>query len=181
MARKKKSDVAVRENYPLDTTIGSGSFFEGTMKAEKSVRIDGIFKGELYCSGFLVINQSSEVDAQIEGMDVYINGVGYSGSVGPADGTVSNDGVITWSSDSAIVRGGWLLCYAEPGWPPPSPPPSPPSPPSLPSPPSEPLIAKFVMLISIVTDNYPSEISWQLTDSTSVTLSSGGATIGRRL
>lgn len=75
MARKKKSDVAVRENYPLDTTIGSGSFFEGTMKAEKSVRIDGIFKGELYCSGFLVINQSSEVDAQIEGMDVYINGV----------------------------------------------------------------------------------------------------------
>ncbi len=74
MARKKKSDVAVREDSPLDTIIGPGSFFEGTMKAEKSVRIDGIFKGELYCSGFLAINRSSEVHAQIEGMDVYING-----------------------------------------------------------------------------------------------------------
>lgn len=75
MARKKKNDIAVRENSPLDTIIGPGSLFVGTMKAEKSVRIDGIFKGELYCSGFLVINQSAEIDAQIEGMDVYINGV----------------------------------------------------------------------------------------------------------
>ena len=58
----------------LNTIVGAGTVFEGTMKAENGVRIDGGFKGELFCSGLLTISQSSEVDAQIEGMEVYING-----------------------------------------------------------------------------------------------------------
>ena len=44
------------------------------MKVDNSLRIDGIFKGELSCSGALTISQSGEAYAQIEGADVYING-----------------------------------------------------------------------------------------------------------
>jgi len=71
LRRKGKNE----EERTLDTMLGPGTFFEGTMKAEKSVRIEGAFKGELFCSGFLMITESSRVEAQIEGMDVYINGI----------------------------------------------------------------------------------------------------------
>ena len=59
---------------PLNTLIGSGTLFEGTMKVDNSLRIDGNFKAELICSGALTISQSGEAYAQIEGVDVYING-----------------------------------------------------------------------------------------------------------
>ena len=71
-----KSSVKAVSNgdSSLNTIVGAGTVFEGTMKAENGARIDGGFKGELFCSGLLTISQSSEVDAQIEGMEVYING-----------------------------------------------------------------------------------------------------------
>lgn len=45
------------------------------MQVENSVRVDGTFKGELTCSGALTISQSGEAYAQLEGKDIYINGV----------------------------------------------------------------------------------------------------------
>lgn len=59
----------------LNTIIGRGTTFEGVMRVENSVRIDGTFKGELICSGVLTISQSGEVYAQLEGKEVYLNGV----------------------------------------------------------------------------------------------------------
>lgn len=62
-------------NQTLNTIIGRGTLFEGTMQVENSVRIDGIFKGELTCSGALTISQSGEAYAHLEGKDIYINGM----------------------------------------------------------------------------------------------------------
>ena len=59
----------------LNTMIGKGTAFEGNMKVANSVRIDGVFKGELACSGALTISQSGEVYAHLEGNDIYINGI----------------------------------------------------------------------------------------------------------
>jgi len=73
MFGKRKNETEIRREA-LNTLIGAGTLVEGTLKAEKSVRIDGLFQGELFCSGNLRINSSSEVNAQIEGMDIYING-----------------------------------------------------------------------------------------------------------
>jgi len=72
MLRRKRKD---EEERTLDTMLGPGSFFEGTLKAEKSVRVEGTFRGELFGSGFLVLTASSRVEAQIDGMDVSINGI----------------------------------------------------------------------------------------------------------
>jgi len=72
MLRRKRRN---EEERTLDTMLGPGSFFEGTLKAEKSVRIEGTFKGELFCSGSLILTASSRVEARIEGMDVYLNGI----------------------------------------------------------------------------------------------------------
>lgn len=59
----------------LNTIVGRGTLFEGVMKVDNSVRIDGTFKGELSCSGTLTIGQEGEAHADLEGRDIYINGL----------------------------------------------------------------------------------------------------------
>ena len=71
----KKESGTLSDGQTLNTIIGRGTFFEGTMKVENSVRIDGNFKGELSCSGALTISQTGEAYANLEGKDIYINGI----------------------------------------------------------------------------------------------------------
>lgn len=72
---KKENGSAAGSSQTLNTIIGRGTVFEGVMRVENSVRIDGIFKGELTCSGVLTISQSGEVYAQLEGKEIYLNGI----------------------------------------------------------------------------------------------------------
>ena len=75
MLAKKVKGTLSGDDGPLDTLIGLNTFFEGTLKADNGVRIEGAFAGELFCSGSLTITASASVHADIEGMDVYINGI----------------------------------------------------------------------------------------------------------
>ena len=75
MLGKKENGAVNGSGQTLNTIIGRGTLFEGTMKVENSVRIDGVFKGELTCSGALTISQSGEAYAHLEGKDIYINGI----------------------------------------------------------------------------------------------------------
>ena len=75
MLGKKENGAIPSGNQTLNTIIGRGTLFEGTMQVENSVRVDGIFKGELTCSGALTISQSGEAYAHLEGKDIYINGI----------------------------------------------------------------------------------------------------------
>ena len=71
---KRKKGLAIRGGKPLDTVIGSGTRFEGTMKVGNSACIEGVFKGECFCAGSLTINPSGDVWADLEGQAVYIHG-----------------------------------------------------------------------------------------------------------
>ena len=75
MLGKKENGNVSAGGQTLNTIIGRGTLFEGTMQVENSVRVDGTFKGELTCSGALTISQSGEAYAQLEGKDIYIKGV----------------------------------------------------------------------------------------------------------
>ena len=75
MLGKKDNGAIAGGGQTLNTIIGRGTLFEGTMKVENSVRVDGVFKGELTCSGALTISQSGEAYAHLEGKDIYINGI----------------------------------------------------------------------------------------------------------
>ena len=75
MLGKKENGAVNGGGQTLNTIIGRGTLFEGTMKVENSVRVDGVFKGELACSGALTISQSGEAYAHLEGKDIYINGI----------------------------------------------------------------------------------------------------------
>ncbi len=75
LSNKKKGAAAGSNGQALNTIIGRGSRFEGKLTVDNSVRIDGVFKGELTCSGELTISQSGEADATLQCKDAYIDGV----------------------------------------------------------------------------------------------------------
>ncbi len=75
MLGKKDNGAVAGGGQTLNTIIGRGTLFEGKMKVENSARVDGVFKGELTCSGALTISQSGEAYAHLEGKDIYINGI----------------------------------------------------------------------------------------------------------
>ena len=78
LSNKKKgaSTSSSSSGQALNTIIGRGSHFEGKLTVDNSVRIDGVFKGELICSGELTISQSGEADATLmQCKDAYIDGV----------------------------------------------------------------------------------------------------------
>ena len=75
MLKKKENGLAGGGSQALNTIIGRGTSFEGRVEVENSVRIDGVFKGELNCSGALTISQTGEVNAKIHGKEIYLNGI----------------------------------------------------------------------------------------------------------
>ncbi len=75
MLGKKVNNSVAGNGQTLNTIIGRGTIFEGVINVDNSVRIDGTFKGELTCSGALTISQSGEAFADLEGHDIYINGI----------------------------------------------------------------------------------------------------------
>ena len=75
MLSNKKKGSSAANGQALNTIIGRGSRFEGKLTADNSVRIDGVFKGELVCTGELTISQSGEADATLQCKDAYIDGV----------------------------------------------------------------------------------------------------------
>ena len=75
MLSNKKKGASTSNGQALNTIIGRGSHFEGKLTVDNSVRIDGVFKGELACTGELTISQSGEADATLQCKDAYIDGV----------------------------------------------------------------------------------------------------------
>jgi cytoskeletal protein CcmA (bactofilin family) len=58
----------------ITALLDHGASFEGRMTFEGTVRIGGIFKGEIFTNDTLVINPGAKVEAQIEADTVIISG-----------------------------------------------------------------------------------------------------------
>ena len=54
--------------------LGEGTEFEGTLKFQDVMRIDGRFKGKIFSQNTLIIGEPAEVDAEIEVSTVSISG-----------------------------------------------------------------------------------------------------------
>jgi cytoskeletal protein CcmA (bactofilin family) len=50
----------------VSTSLGKETSFSGTMRFEKSLRIEGRFQGKIVSQGGLYIEQGAEIDADIE-------------------------------------------------------------------------------------------------------------------
>jgi cytoskeletal protein CcmA (bactofilin family) len=58
----------------VDTIIGSGTVFEGTLKCASSIRVDGTVLGEIECEGDLTIGVDGKVQRNVRAQNIFIAG-----------------------------------------------------------------------------------------------------------
>jgi len=61
-------------DYPTVTTFSVNTSFEGTLKFQNSLRINGDFKGKIEATGLLVLGPNSKVSADIICDEVIVGG-----------------------------------------------------------------------------------------------------------
>jgi cytoskeletal protein CcmA (bactofilin family) len=67
----KKIDIG---NSPMNTLLGKGSHFNGTLKVEGGIRVDGEYEGQFEATGTLVVGKEGVVKAEIKAKDAIIGG-----------------------------------------------------------------------------------------------------------
>ncbi len=66
---KKESDL-----NRLDTLIGNGTIFEGTLTSKESICVEGTVRGKIVCEGSVIIGEKGRVDADIFSDTVLLGG-----------------------------------------------------------------------------------------------------------
>lgn len=69
-----RSEVKVVEKERSETIVGSGTEIRGVMRADGAVRVDGLFEGEIYADGDVVIGERGTVKATIVAKNILIAG-----------------------------------------------------------------------------------------------------------
>ncbi len=71
---KRAEEKTSSDDFDITGFIGKGMKVEGTLSFEKTVRIDGSFKGDITSSGTLVIGESGFVEGNVKVGTALING-----------------------------------------------------------------------------------------------------------
>jgi cytoskeletal protein CcmA (bactofilin family) len=66
---KKETDLS-----RLDTLIGNGTLFEGTLTSKESICVEGVVKGKIVCEGSVIIGEKGRVDADVYSDTVLLGG-----------------------------------------------------------------------------------------------------------
>ncbi|MBW1998802.1 MAG: polymer-forming cytoskeletal protein [Deltaproteobacteria bacterium] len=64
----------MKKRDEINAFLGKGTTFEGSLKFEGAVRIDGNFKGEILAGGILIIGQSACIESNIQVSQIIISG-----------------------------------------------------------------------------------------------------------
>lgn len=67
-------DKKIEKVEEVHTVLGAGSKFEGKLYFEGVVRIDGVFVGEIYTKGDLIIGEGAKVSGEMDVENVDISG-----------------------------------------------------------------------------------------------------------
>lgn len=77
-----------------DTLIGEGTTFEGRIKSEASIRIEGGITGDIECAGDVIIGERGVVKSNISARDVIL--------AGNVNGNVITSGKLTITSTGSL-------------------------------------------------------------------------------
>ncbi|ERM92969.1 MAG: hypothetical protein XD49_1225 [Caldanaerobacter subterraneus] len=70
---QKKSQVEINPEK-IDTVIGKNTSFEGTIRSEGTLRIDGNFSGQIETKGNVIIGEGAKIQANISSDNVIVSG-----------------------------------------------------------------------------------------------------------
>ena len=59
----------------LDTIIGPGTIFEGSLTSKESICVDGTVRGKIICEGSVIVGEKGRVDADIIADSVLLSGM----------------------------------------------------------------------------------------------------------
>lgn len=89
---KKKKDFM--NPNTTDTLIGEGTTFEGRIKSEASIRIEGGITGDIECTGDVIIGENGVVKSNISARDVVL--------AGSVQGNIITKGKLTITSTGSL-------------------------------------------------------------------------------
>lgn len=72
-ATKKENAVSLKTDE-ITTILGKGSEFEGKLHFEGTLRIEGVFSGEVRSNSILVVGEGARITAEIDVATIVING-----------------------------------------------------------------------------------------------------------
>ncbi len=64
----------------LDTLVGNGTIFEGTLTSKESICVEGTVRGRIICEGSVIIGEKGKVEADVFADTVLIGG-GVNGNI----------------------------------------------------------------------------------------------------
>ena len=70
----KRVEQEITKSGTLNTFIGKGSSFEGTLKVEESLRVDGKIKGNVTTSDSLIVGKEGIIEGEIVAKNAVIGG-----------------------------------------------------------------------------------------------------------
>lgn len=70
MGKRTEEYLARRVN----SIIGKGTEFTGTLRTKETVRIDGLVNGDIFSEGTLIVGNGGEVHGKIEAVNILIGG-----------------------------------------------------------------------------------------------------------
>ena len=74
MAKLKDNTLPSLRTDDITTILGKGSEFEGKLNFEGTLRIEGVFSGEIHSDSVLVIGEGAKVSAEVNVGTIVING-----------------------------------------------------------------------------------------------------------
>ena len=74
MAKLKDNTLPSLRTDDITTILGKGSEFEGKLNFEGTLRIEGVFSGEIHSDSVLVVGEGAKVSAIVDVGTIVING-----------------------------------------------------------------------------------------------------------
>lgn len=106
----KKNKAKINPNT-TDTLIGEGSVFEGRIKSEASLRVEGQLTGDVECLGDVTIGEHGLVKSNISARDIIIAGAVHGNVVTKGILTITSTGQLygNTSAHSLIIEEGGIF------------------------------------------------------------------------
>jgi cytoskeletal protein CcmA (bactofilin family) len=98
MFKKKQSPI---NPNTTDTLIGEGSVFEGRIRSEASIRIEGHIVGDIECTGDVYVGEKGVVKSNVSARDVIIGGSVHGNIVTKGKLTITSTGSLHGNTNAA--------------------------------------------------------------------------------